>query len=99
MSVQDMLLRLPFLTPEAKFAEQKRIPSCTPFAPREKAATTPLASAMPPAAITGMEISSNTCGINANSGNSSDPLMLPVFWNKGTWNLITPQTAQYFHKA
>ena len=41
---------------------RKRVPTCTPSAPSAKAAAMPRPSAMPPAAITGMDTASHTAG-------------------------------------
>ena len=43
-------------------AHTKMVPHCTAWAPKAKAAATPLASAMPPAAMTGIETASTTWG-------------------------------------
>lgn len=44
---------------------RKRVPICTPSAPNAKAAQMPRPSAMPPAAMTGMETASRTLGTSA----------------------------------
>ena len=43
----------------------KRVPICTPWAPRARAAARPRPSAMPPAATTGMRTASTTWGTRA----------------------------------
>ena len=44
---------------------RKRVPHCTPSAPRAKAASMPRPSAMPPAPMTGMDTAWHTAGMRA----------------------------------
>lgn len=64
-SFENNFSRCALLAPDCWVAK-KAVPICTASAPKAIAAFTPRASAIPPAAITGIFTASTTCGINEN---------------------------------
>lgn len=65
---------LKFSCAELSAANAKRVPICTPSAPRAMTASIPAPVAMPPAAISGSEVARRTAGIRHKVVVSSRPL-------------------------
>ena len=80
---------------EDSVATAKRVPICTPSAPRVMAATTDFPEDIPPAAITGREQDSTTLGIKVSVVVSSRPLCPPAS-NPSATTAFTPASSHFF---
>ena len=77
-SFASTIARLYLSCADDSMVAANRVPIWTPCAPRANAASICLPFAIPPAAITGTETASTTCGTRANVAVSSMPLCPPA---------------------